>query len=236
MDPRGRIGRAASGALDWAVGVRDLALAAFPRAERAGTPGPFRCARLPVVVLPGILENPRYLWGMAAFLRSAGHPVTPVRSLGMNLAPLDVSVERVYAQLADDRVRGAVVVAHSKGGLIGKAMLLDPRSDGVLVGMVAIATPFSGSLLWPMAQRSAAVRSSPLALFDPEDAELAALRSRDGANARIVSLAPSHDQVVPAGSHLEGATNVTLPVSGHFRAVRDPRTWEAVHHHVHLLG
>lgn len=234
--PRGRISRLASGALDWAVGVRDLALAAWPRAHDTDGPGSGTCTRLPVVVLPGILENPRYLWGLTAFLRAAGHPVTMVRSLGLNLAPLGVSVELVFDQLAAEGVRGAVVVAHSKGGLIGKAMLLDARSVGVLSAMVSIATPFSGSLLWPRAQRSFAVRRSPLGLFDPEADELVALALRGGANARIVSLAPAHDQVVPAGSYLEGATNVTLPVSGHFRAVRDPHTWEVVHHHIHRLG
>lgn len=233
--PRERIRRLVSGGLDWAVGARDLALAAVPRPRRVSATSDGACSHLPVVVLPGILENARYLRGLIGFLGSAGHRVIVIESLGHNLATLAVSVERAMHEITEAGVREAVIVAHSKGGLIGKAMLLDPRSVGLLRGMVAIATPFSGSLLWPRLQRSAAIRRSPLGLFEPEGRELIELGRRDAVNGRIVSLAPAHDQVVSAGSHLAGATNVTLSASGHFRAVRDPATWQVVHRYVHEL-
>ena len=88
---------------------------------------------------------------------------TIVRSLGWNLSELGSSVDRAFAELAAADVQGAVILAHSKGGLIGKAMLLDPRSDGVLRGMVAVATPFNGSALWKRAQASAAVTGTSAA-------------------------------------------------------------------------
>jgi len=214
----GRLRRTVSGAVDWLIGTADFAASALTRrAPIDGTAGGRQ-----IVVLPGILENPRYLTPLITYLRARGHRVVLVYSLGFNLHSLEASVERVLAELTHGGVRDAVIVAHSKGGLIGKALLLDPRSEGVLVGMVAVATPFSGSLLWPRAQRSAAVSGSPLGLFHPENPELTRLRSEGAVNARIVSLAPGYDQVVPGGSHLEGAVNEALPVEGHFRAVRDP--------------
>lgn len=214
----GRLRRAVSGATDWAIGTADFARAVLPR--RAPTDGVATGRQ--VVVLPGILENPRYLTPLVTRLRAEGNRVTVVDSLGFNLHRLDASVERTLSELTRARVRDAVIVAHSKGGLIGKALLLDPRSEGLLVGMVAVATPFAGSLLWARAQRNTAVNASPLGLFHPEHPDLARLHAACAVNPRIVSLAPRYDQVVPGGSHLEGAGNETLPVAGHFRAVRDP--------------
>ncbi|WP_145952859.1 esterase/lipase family protein [Tessaracoccus aquimaris] len=230
------IARLASFARDWTIGLSDLARAILPgrRPARPGHGG--ECAAIPVVVLPGILENPRYLSPFTTWLAAAGHPVTTVASLGWNVSGLATSVDRVFDEVGGMGLRDAVLVAHSKGGLIGKAMLRDPRSQGMLIGMVAVATPFSGSVLWERAQATAAVRRSPLGLFHPASAELAGLAVDGSVNARIVSLQPSFDQVVPKGSHLEGAVNEMLPVGGHFRSVRDPASWAVIHAHVDRLG
>lgn len=227
-----RLRQAIGGAADWLIGVRDVALATLPWTDTGNSDQVGPCADLPLVILPGILENPRYLRPLIAFLRAEGHPVTIVRSLGWNLSELGSSVDRAFAELAAADVQGAVILAHSKGGLIGKAMLLDPRSDGVLRGMVAVATPFNGSALWKRAQASAAVKRSPLGLFHPEHVDLARLALEQGINDKIVSLAPRYDQVVPGGSRLEGAVNATLPVAGHFRSVRDRESWDVIHEHV----
>ncbi|AQP48285.1 hypothetical protein BW730_13005 [Tessaracoccus aquimaris] len=236
MPVREGIARLASFARDWTIGLSDLARAILPgrRPARPGHGG--ECAAIPVVVLPGILENPRYLSPFTTWLAAAGHPVTTVASLGWNVSGLATSVDRVFDEVGGMGLRDAVLVAHSKGGLIGKAMLRDPRSQGMLIGMVAVATPFSGSVLWERAQATAAVRRSPLGLFHPASAELAGLAVDGSVNARIVSLQPSFDQVVPKGSHLEGAVNEMLPVGGHFRSVRDPASWAVIHAHVDRLG
>lgn len=38
-------------------------------------------------------------------------------------------------------------------------------------------------------------------------------------NSRIVSIFAAFDPHIPEGSHLEGATNVRLPIAGHFRVL-----------------
>ena len=110
------------GATDYAVGTAD-------------------CAPIPVVLLPGILERSTYLAPLGRFLAAQGHPVHAVESLGWNISGLDESVERCLTLLQDRDVQGAVFVAHSKGGLIGKALLTDPRLGDAAVGLVAVATP-----------------------------------------------------------------------------------------------
>ncbi|MDO5678631.1 MAG: alpha/beta fold hydrolase [Propionibacteriaceae bacterium] len=230
-DPRSV--RVAAG--DWAVALRDQLYSLRPHracevAWDADCDGPA------VVLLPGILENARYLAPLAQWLAARGHVVHQLPALGWNLRGLQESVDKGFEALDALGVEDAVIVAHSKGGLIGKAMLLDPRSDGVLTRMVAVATPFNGSPLWDRAQRTFALRRSPLGMFHPEHPELATLISEREVNSRIVSLSPAFDQMIPGGSYLEGATNEVLEVEGHFRAVSSPSAWEVIHRYVDAHG
>ncbi|MDO5736160.1 MAG: hypothetical protein Q4P15_06760 [Propionibacteriaceae bacterium] len=198
--------------------------------------GPSDCAPIPVVLLPGILESSTYLAPLGGFLASKGHPVHVVDTLGWNISTIDESVERCIAVLSEQDIHGAVFVAHSKGGLIGKALLLDPRLGDAAIALVAVATPFAGSTLGGPFQRLPLVQHTPLGLFFPTNQALTRLAEERDVNTRIASLAPEWDQMIPGGSHLDGATNVTLENRGHFRTIDDPRVWEQVHIHVHKMA
>lgn len=102
--------------------------------------------------------------------------------------------------------------------------------------MVTVATPFEGSTLGGRFQRLPGLRWTPLGMFLPGSTQLASLAAEQAVNERIVSLAPSWDQVIPEGSHLTGALNVRLDVAGHFRPVREQGVWRTIHEHVHLLA
>lgn len=189
------------------------------------------CGRVPVVLLPGIWEPWRFLRPLASALHAAGHPVHVVPGLGWNGRPLEESAGVVIEHLRDADVRGAVLVAHSKGGLIGKQVLSDADAAGRVVGLLAIATPFGGSsLARPLVARG------PLGLFLPAGSVLAALAADRVVNAHIVSLSPAWDEMIPEGSFLAGAHNVALDVAGHFRPVADPAVHRVVHEHVHRLA
>lgn len=199
-------------------------------AERARpdvlTTGP----RTPVVLLPGIWESWRYLLPLARRLHALGHPVHPLPGLGWNGRPLEESTAIAARELARLDVRGAVVVAHSKGGLIGKALL---GSDaGVrLRGMVAVCSPFGGSrLAWPVLART------PLGLFAPRGAVILALAADRLVNASIVSIGSAWDEMIPEGSMLPGAHNITLAMPGHFRPVADAGVARLVHEQVERLA
>lgn len=226
-------------ARDWAHVGHTYARAHLRRLRRPPIhePAPAgACGKAPVVLLPGILEPWSYLAPLGRALAGHGHPVHYVETLGWNIAGLEASVERCLRVLAERGITGAVLVAHSKGGLIGKAVLMDARAAGAVVGLVAIATPFRGSTVGGPLQRLRPVRRSPLGLFTPDGEQLAALTAEEAVNARIVSMAPAWDQMIPNGSHLDGATNVTLGVAGHFRPVQDPAVWDLVHTWVHHLS
>lgn len=184
-----------------------------------------------VLLLPGMLERSGYLWRLANHLSARGHRVLTVPDLGWNLRSLERAADAAFRALGDER--DAVIVAHSKGGLIGKRMLID--EPGRLAGMVAIATPFNGSDLAAGFARSPLLRRTPLALFDPAGAKLKALTAATAVDHRIVSLVPTRDPIIPNGSRLDGATNVDLPQVGHFSPVNDPAVWDLVTHHIDLM-
>jgi hypothetical protein len=177
--------------------------------------------RRPVVIVPGVYETWHFLRAIAERLSATGHPVHVLPELGINAAPIPTSADMVAAALAGRGLSGVALVAHSKGGLIGKRAMLQDR-EGRIDRLVTVATPFGGS-------RMARYTLLPsLRTFHPRNAVIRTLAGERAVNARITSIYPAFDPHIPEGSRLEGATNVEIPVSGHFRILLDPRAAEAV--------
>ncbi len=193
-------------------------------------PGPDPAHHAPLVLLPGIWERWQYLVPLARALHAYGHPVHLIPALGSNGGALDPAAAVVVRFLAEHELSGVILVGHSKGGLIGKLVMLDPAAGARVRGMVALGTPFGGSSL-----ARSIFRRTPLGVFSPKARAITDLSARRDVNARIVSLLPTHDQVIPEGSRLEGARNVTLDVAGHFRPMRDHTVHETIHELVHEL-
>ena len=82
-----------------------------------------------------------------------------------------------------------------------------------LLGLVAVCTPFHGSPL-------AGLFFVPsIRAFLPDDETIVMLGSEQSVNGRIVSVFGRFDPHIPDGSALDGATNVLVPASGHFRVL-----------------
>ena len=225
--PGGALSRLGAWAADyaWATDrqLRHLVL----RPALPGVSGEAR-GRASVVLLPGIYETWEFLGPVATALARAGHPVRAVPGLGHNARPVAESADVVTEHLRRTGLTGAVLVAHSKGGLIGKRVLLGPSSSQVL-GMVAIATPFRGSRL-ARYMLSRALRS-----FDPRDPELLALAGELLVNDRITAVYPRFDPHIPETGRLVGARNIELPLSGHFRPLGHPLLVDTVVREVALV-
>jgi pimeloyl-ACP methyl ester carboxylesterase len=172
---------------------------------------------VPIVLLPGIYETWRFLEPLARALHDRGHPVHVVTELGGNRRPVAESAERVARLLIARDLRDVVIVAHSKGGLIGKhVMAFDPAGERIRA-MVAVATPFGGS------RYSGLMPTPSLRAFRSGDATMRALAASADANTRITSIYGTFDPHIPEGSELAGAKNVRLSTGGHFRVLADPR-------------
>jgi pimeloyl-ACP methyl ester carboxylesterase len=165
----------------------------------------------PVLLIPGVFEKWQFLKPVGERLHDGGHPVFVVEALGHNSYTIPQSAAIAAAVIKAAGLHDVIVVGHSKGGLIGKHVMLfnDPlnRVDRI----VTFATPFSGT-------RNAKIAISPaLRAFSPTEATLAMLARRTDVNSRITSIYPTVDWIVPEGSYLEGATNIEIPMFGHFR-------------------
>ncbi|WP_260852577.1 esterase/lipase family protein [Curtobacterium pusillum] len=176
----------------------------------------------PVVVVPGVYETWHFMRPLMEALHDRGHPVHVLSVLRHNLRPVPESARAVLAYLECHDLSDVLLVTHSKGGLIGKYAMTRLDDHGRIDRMVAVSTPFGGSGY----ARLAPVRH--LRAFRSGDPVLAGLARELDANARITSVYGVFDTLIPEGSALAGATNVRVPVGGHFRILGDPRTTAAV--------
>lgn len=201
--------------------VRDYAYAVAGQVRAVvGRDDPDRMATgdgTPIVLLPGIYETWRFLEPLARALHDRGHPVHVVTALGGNRRPVVEAAGQVADLLRERGLDDVVLVAHSKGGLIGKhVMAFDPAGERVRA-MVAVATPFGGS------RYSRLMPTPSLRAFRLGDATMRALADAAAVNERIVSVFGPFDPHIPEGSELAGARNVRLAAGGHFRVLADPR-------------
>lgn len=174
--------------------------------------------RAPIVILPGVYETWKFMQPLITAVHERGHPVHVLPVLRHNRRPVEEAAEQVTDYLEENDLHGCVLLAHSKGGLVGKrAMALD-AGIGRVDSMLAVATPFAGSRYG----RLMVVPS--LRAFSPSSGTIRALAKEIAVNSRIVSIYGRFDPHIPEGSELVGAgKNVQLATGGHFRVLADPR-------------
>ncbi|MEV8039644.1 MULTISPECIES: alpha/beta hydrolase [unclassified Arthrobacter] len=176
----------------------------------------------PVLVIPGIFEDWRFMLPLIRTLHDAGHPVHVVTVLQRNRLAVPKAAELIAGYLRDRDLTDTLIVAHSKGGLIGKyaMMALDPERR--LVRMVAVASPFSGS-------RYAGYLLLPsLRALSPRSAVTLQLSREQRVNERITSIYGLFDPHIPEGSVLPGARNIQLDTGGHFRILAHEQALKTV--------
>ena len=176
----------------------------------------------PVLIIPGIFEDWRFMLPLIQTLHDTGHPVHVVTVLQRNRLAVPKAAELIVGYLRDRDLTDVLIVAHSKGGLIGKfaMMALDPERR--LVRMVAVASPFSGS-------RYAGFMLLPsLRALSPRSAVTLQLSREQRVNERITSIYGLFDPHIPEGSVLPGARNIQLGTGGHFRILAHEQTLKTV--------
>ncbi|UJP39255.1 esterase/lipase family protein [Cellulomonas palmilytica] len=182
----------------------------------------------PVVLVPGVYEAWHFLRPLARRLHARGLAVHAVPGLGRNHRPVGQSAEILRAAIAALGLRDVVLLAHSKGGLIGKrAMIEDLASGAPRIGsMITVNTPFAGS------RYARWVPLPAVRALVPGDAAIRALVLDRTVDARIVAVRSVWDPHVPDAAAPEGLPDVTLPTPGHFRALADPALEDLVVTHV----
>jgi pimeloyl-ACP methyl ester carboxylesterase len=100
-----------------------------------------------VVVIPGVFEPLTFMAVLMRDARRAGYVVHGLSVLGYNTGEIPRAAKDVDAYIREHDLRNVTILAHSKGGLIGKYLQAMFDTDDRIDRMVAVATPFAGSVL-----------------------------------------------------------------------------------------
>lgn len=171
----------------------------------------------PIILIPGIYEKWQFMKPVAQTLFDAGYVVHVVEGIGYNRGTVEEMAQKVFEYVQKNKLKDCLIVAHSKGGLIGKYLLVNYNKPCMFKGMVALNAPFSGSIyayLLPF---------KSLSIFNPHSPIITLLTANASVNNKIVSIFGVFDPHIPKGSPLQGAKNIRLQVYGHFRVIHDKR-------------
>jgi hypothetical protein len=169
-----------------------------------------------------VYETWHFLETVGRHLNSLGHPVYTIPSFRYNVRPISEMAELAVQYVLDNDLTNVAIVAHSKGGLIGKALMLTDAGEARVASMVAINAPFGGS------DYAHLVPIRTLREFVPTHDTIVSLSQAAEVNHRITSIFSVWDPIIPNGSAMDGAVNLELPITGHFRILDSKELLDAV--------
>src|SRR3989344_3367922 len=179
--------------------------------------------KAPVILLPGIYEKWHFLHAIAEPISHCGHRVYVLEHLGYNTRGIKESARMVRELIEKEDLRRVVIVAHSKGGLIGKELLLRHNDDGRIIRVITIATPFAGSHL-------ARIPLKGISELHPSSEIIRALHEQQSANHLITSIYGVFDNHVwpNESAVLSGAENIQVEAHGHHAILGAPEVQRIV--------
>ena len=176
----------------------------------------------PVILLPGVYERWEFMKPLADVLHQQKYPVHVIEALGFNRSTIEEAAEHVERYIHRHKLQNVRIVAHSKGGLIGKLVMMHDDKDRIH-SMVAINTPFNGS---PYARLFPFTKT--IRIFSPYSSIVKYLAENTSVNRQICSVYSSFDPHIPGGSKLKSAKNITLQSQGHFKVLSSPELHKTI--------
>lgn len=178
----------------------------------------------PIILLAGLTLKWGFLKQIGDILSSRGFPIYIVPKLGSNLQTIPKSAALVREIIDKNDLKNVIIIGHSKGGLIGKYLLIHHNSDHRIKNLLAIASPFSGTSLAKFVPARSFKEVSPTSPVIQE------LSERTDVNKKIISIFPSFDNHIwpQGGSNLPGAKNIKVKVKGHHRILFDNATKKTI--------
>ena len=188
--------------------------------------------KVPVVLVPGWSLRWAFYKHLGDHISLEGHPVYIVPKLKNNLFDIPKSAEIVREVIDKNKLDNVIIVSHSKGGLIGKYLLIHHNDDKKVVGLIAIATPFSGTAMAKLLPLKSTKE------FLPDSKIVLNLKRHTVVNHKIISISPRYDNHVWAeeGSVLDGALkNIKLNVRGHHKVIFSKEMEETIIRSIAML-
>ncbi|MFZ1250442.1 MAG: alpha/beta fold hydrolase [Candidatus Microsaccharimonas sp.] len=181
-----------------------------------------REGRPPVLLLPGVFENWRFVRPLAKLLYDHDYDVHVLDELGYNTGTIEAMAARVYSYCDHHGLTNVALIAHSKGGLIGKQLLIRDTPAQLFTQLITINTPFAGSVY------ATYIPFKSIRIFSPSSLVLSELSENSLVNGRITAIYGLFDPHIPRLSEIEGAKNIQVSTYGHFRPISDPKVHEII--------
>lgn len=180
--------------------------------------------KCPIILIPGVYEKWHFLKALADPLSRLGHPVYALQRLGYNTKEIHQSAQLILELIGEKDLRNVIILAHSKGGLIGKDLLAFNNKDKRIKKMIAIATPFAGSYAMRF------FRHRPFEELHPEHKTIKELQAQEQVNNKVISIFGIFDNHVwPTEScRLSGAKNIQVNSHGHHQILSNKKVKEIV--------
>lgn len=179
----------------------------------------------PIIVIQGYMDRWGFMKSIADEISNSGYPVFVIPKLENNLNDISNSAKSVEDFIEEQKLKNVLIVGHSKGGLIGKYILVNLNKNKYVIGLVAISTPYVGSR---MANYFKFLKSNQ---FNPENKLIQELWSHHEVNKKIIAIFPKIDNVIWSKdkNSLEGALeNIYVEKSGHHRILFDKDVQEKI--------
>ncbi|MFY9462258.1 MAG: alpha/beta fold hydrolase [Candidatus Sungiibacteriota bacterium] len=178
----------------------------------------------PVILIPGVYEKWHFLKALADPLSLKGHPIYALEHLGYNTKEVHHSAKLVRELIEEKDLYNVIILAHSKGGLIGKHLLAFDNKDGRVKKMIAIAAPFGGSHIVRF------ITHKSFREFRPEHETIKKLQEQKGVNHKIISIFGIFDNHVwpTSSSVIEGGKNIQINCHGHHKILFDKHVRDIV--------
>lgn len=178
----------------------------------------------PIILLTGLTLKWGFLKQLGDKLSYLGYPIYVVEKLGSNILTIPESAGYIKEIIDKNDLRNVIIIGHSKGGLVGKYLLVNNNSDNRIKKEIALAAPFLGTTLAafiPVESFKEVLPTSPV---------IKELNRHTDINKYIISIYPSFDNHIwpQGGSILQGARNIKMDVKGHHKIVFDKKTQEKI--------
>lgn len=179
-----------------------------------------------VVAIPGLMSSWEFMWPLLEDLVQRGYQVAVVPQLGANLRSVAELTELVELFLESHRELWPVVfVTHSKGGLVGKRLLLDDPDVIRAVGAVTLSAPYGGANAAKVI-RGLTHLGREVVTLQPGTRQQVELARMDAQDSRITALFPVYDEIVGIRSRVHGGRNRAVSSLGHNQLLGEAR----IHH------
>lgn len=168
----------------------------------------------PVILLAGMSLRWQFLRHLGIRISLEGHAVYVVPGLGRNFLSVAASAQLIRKLIEKNDLRDVVIVAHSKGGIVGKYLLIHHNKDKRIKRLIAIAPPFYGST-WARLHKHPVLQE-----LLPGSQFLQELNEHTEVNKRIEVILSEHDNViVPHTTYLVGGHTVVVKGHGHHHVI-----------------